>query len=146
MQEQINHPQHYEACRFTCEPADLTVRLPHPIGSAIEYILRAPYKGSEATDLRKAAWWLQKALDTEDIWDNDCISLIDYGFGDEDRLIAAAYAMCTKSELVTHLLIEGSRGPLILDNDLVSETIHLLKTKANKKKEKEREKLNETEF
>lgn len=146
MQEQINHPQHYERCRYTCEPADLTVRIPHPIGSAIEYILRAPYKGSEATDLRKAAWWLQKALDTEDIWDNDCLPLLDYGFGDEDQLIAAAYAMCTKSELAKGLLIECERGPFLLDQESVSNFCKLLNKKADELDEKEREKLNETEF
>ena len=60
-------PQHYALCRFTCEPADLTALLPHPLGSAIEYILRSPFKGQEAEDLHKAAYWLRRFAD-DDEW------------------------------------------------------------------------------
>ena len=64
-------PQHYAICRFTCEPADLTSYLPHPLGSAVEYILRAPFKGQEADDLSKAAYWLRRfAYDDE--WCEPC--------------------------------------------------------------------------
>lgn len=64
-------PQHYAVCRFTCEPADLTQYLPHPLGSAIEYILRAPFKGQEADDLRKAAYWLRRFA-ADDEWCEPC--------------------------------------------------------------------------
>ena len=59
-------PKHYVACRVTIEPADLTQYLPHPLGSAIEYILRSPFKGQKAEDLHKAAYWLRRfAYDDE---------------------------------------------------------------------------------
>lgn len=71
MADLINHPEHYERNRFTCEPKDLTKYLPHPLASAVEYILRAPYKGTEETDLKKAVWWLKELLRTPTLWDGE---------------------------------------------------------------------------
>lgn len=64
----VEHPAHYERFRVTFEPADISVLLPHPIASAFEYIIRAPYKNG-AEDYRKAAWWLRKALATDALWE-----------------------------------------------------------------------------
>ena len=61
--DMVNHPSHYTACRITLEPVDATELLPHPLASAVEYILRAPYKGSEKQDLEKAVWWLKRFRD-----------------------------------------------------------------------------------
>jgi hypothetical protein len=61
----VNHPAHYEKCRIVLEPVDLTECLPHALASAIEYILRSPYKGSEKLDLQKAIWWLKRFRDSE---------------------------------------------------------------------------------
>ena len=33
------------------------------MGNALKYILRAPYKGSEHTDIEKALWYLERAND-----------------------------------------------------------------------------------
>lgn len=54
----VNHPKHYVANRIAFEPVDVTAFLPHPLASAVEYVLRAPYKGQEKLDLEKAVWWL----------------------------------------------------------------------------------------
>lgn len=66
MSDLINHPSHYSQAAVTVrfEPADLTERLPHPIASAVEYILRAGKKEGcpEEVDLKKARWWLKRAL------------------------------------------------------------------------------------
>lgn len=59
----VNHPPHYMACRIVWEPVDATELLPHPLASAVEYILRSPYKGSEKQDLEKAVWWLMRFRD-----------------------------------------------------------------------------------
>lgn len=59
----VNNPSHYEKCKVVFEVVDLTERLPHALGAAIEYILRAPYKGSEKVDLEKAIWWLKRFRD-----------------------------------------------------------------------------------
>lgn len=74
-EDKINHPSHYERSRFTCEPADLTSMLPHPIASAVEYIIRAPYKGTYREDMAKAVWWLKRSLEgnCNQLWDEQCI-------------------------------------------------------------------------
>lgn len=65
MSDLINHPSHYSQAAVTVrfEPADLTERLPHPIASAVEYIIRAGRKEGvpETVDLKKARWWLLRA-------------------------------------------------------------------------------------
>lgn len=61
--DMVNHPSHYMACRIVLEPVDATELLPHPLASAVEYILRSPYKGSEKQDLEKAVWWLMRFRD-----------------------------------------------------------------------------------
>lgn len=60
----VNHPAHYEKYRIVLEPVDLTETLPHPLASAVEYILRSPYKGSEKLDIKKAIWWLNRYRDS----------------------------------------------------------------------------------
>lgn len=66
MTDMINRPSHYADAAVTInfEPVDLTERLPHPIASAVEYIIRAGRKEScpESVDLGKARWWLKRAL------------------------------------------------------------------------------------
>lgn len=106
----INSPQHYVRSRYQCEPADLTCMLPHPFASAIEYMVRAPYKGTEANDYRKAAWWLQKAIDTPFFWAAgnrkfctfDSAVLSDSFMHPWPRatLMAASWAMRAKCQLV----------------------------------------------
>ena len=61
--DMVNHPSHYTACRIALEPVDATELLPHPLASAVEYVLRSPYKGSEKQDLEKAVWWLKRFRD-----------------------------------------------------------------------------------
>lgn len=69
MTDNVNHPDHYARFRFSCEPKDLTKFLPHPLASAIEYILRAPFKGNEVEDLKKARFWLEEFTNTQRFWD-----------------------------------------------------------------------------
>lgn len=61
--DMVNHPSHYTACRIVLGPVDATELLPHPLASAVEYVLRSPYKGSEKQDLEKAVWWLTRFRD-----------------------------------------------------------------------------------
>lgn len=106
--DMINHPRHYEANRYSCEPADLTTMLPHPFASAVEYILRAPYKGAELADLKKAQWWLARAYDTEEFWNED--GDLRYEFTacwDETAFNAAMFAMSTKSKTVRALFYDA---------------------------------------
>ena len=68
MTDNVNSPSHYARYRFECEPKDLTKYLPHPLASAVEYIIRAPFKGSELEDLQKARFWLLEFVNTDDFW------------------------------------------------------------------------------
>lgn len=68
MTDNVNSPSHYARYRFECEPKDLTKYLPHPLASAIEYILRAPFKGNEIEDLKKARFWLREFKNTDGFW------------------------------------------------------------------------------
>lgn len=69
MTDNVNSPDHYARYRFECEPKDLTKYLPHPLASAIECIIRAPFKGNEIEDLRKACFWLGEFVGTSSFWD-----------------------------------------------------------------------------
>lgn len=65
---EIKHPSYYVQNAPTLEPMDLTMRLPHPLASAFEYVYRAGSKpGVPALDdLRKAEFWLEAAFDRMD--------------------------------------------------------------------------------
>ena len=63
MTDSVVSPSHYVSDAPTLEPMELTMRLPHPLASAFEYVYRAGKKpGVPAeVDLRKAAFWLKSA-------------------------------------------------------------------------------------
>ena len=62
MEEQVNHPSHYnqgiEAIDII-ESWDLNFSL----GNAIKYILRSPYKGKQIEDLEKARWYIDREIE-----------------------------------------------------------------------------------
>lgn len=60
MTDAVNHPQHY-ADHYKREVIELTSLLDFNLGNAVKYILRAPFKGNEAQDRAKAAWYLNHA-------------------------------------------------------------------------------------
>lgn len=60
----VNHPSHY-ADHYEHEVIELTEKLDFCLGNAVKYILRAPYKGHEAEDLKKARWYLKRVAETK---------------------------------------------------------------------------------
>lgn len=56
----INHPSHYNQYEF--EVCELTCAMGFSLGNAVKYILRAPYKGDEVSDLQKAVWYINNLL------------------------------------------------------------------------------------
>lgn len=60
----VNHPSHY-ADHYEHEVIELTEKLDFCLGNAVKYILRAPYKGHEAEDLKKAQWYLKRIVKTD---------------------------------------------------------------------------------
>ena len=62
MSDIIEHPAHYAG--IVIEPIDVIECFPFVIGCALKYLYRAGKKegAPEAVDLRKARWYLQRAL------------------------------------------------------------------------------------
>ena len=62
MNEQVNHPEHYQSSSIEVidiiEEFDLNFNL----GNVIKYILRADKKGFKKQDLEKAQWYLNREL------------------------------------------------------------------------------------
>jgi hypothetical protein len=58
----INHPPHYTAHPSGVECIQVTEHLPFCEGNAIKYLWRAGLKGDRLEDLRKAAWYVQRAI------------------------------------------------------------------------------------
>lgn len=65
MTDSVVSPSHYVSDAPTLEPMELTMRLPHPLASAFEYVYRAGKKPGVAalTDLQKAQVWLSRTID-----------------------------------------------------------------------------------
>lgn len=60
------HPQHYIGSTAQIEPIELCRPFPFTFGNFIKYVLRAPLKGCELDDYRKAKVYLEWAI--EDLW------------------------------------------------------------------------------
>ena len=62
-EDPVNRPSHYLAASVSIEPIELTSRLDSCLGQAIQYVLRAPFKGNEREDLQKAVFYLSRRID-----------------------------------------------------------------------------------
>lgn len=64
--DMVNHPQHYSA--HGIEPIDYieSHNLNFNLGNVIKYVSRAPYKGTELQDLKKAKWYLEREINKHD--------------------------------------------------------------------------------
>lgn len=60
-EEAVNHPSHYNQGIETIDVIE-SWGLNFSLGNAIKYILRAPHKGKELEDLRKAKWYLEREI------------------------------------------------------------------------------------
>lgn len=60
--DMVNHPPHYVG--HGIEPIEFieSHNLNFCLGSAVKYIARAPYKGTELEDLKKAKWFLEREI------------------------------------------------------------------------------------
>ena len=68
--DMVNHPPHYQ---HGIEPIVFieSHNLNFNLGSAVKYIARAPYKGKELEDLRKAKWFIEREIKRHDNYRND---------------------------------------------------------------------------
>lgn len=62
-EDPVNRPSHYLAASVSIEPIELTSRLDSCLGQAVQYVLRAPFKGNEREDLQKAAFYLSRRIE-----------------------------------------------------------------------------------
>lgn len=64
--DMVNHPPHYVG--HGIEPIEFieSHNLNFCLGSAVKYIARAPYKGTELEDLKKAKWYLEREINKHD--------------------------------------------------------------------------------
>ncbi|HEY9640330.1 MAG TPA: DUF3310 domain-containing protein, partial [Coleofasciculaceae cyanobacterium] len=65
MKEAINHPTHYnqgiEAIAFI-----ESWSMGFTEGNIVKYLVRAPYKGKELEDLKKARWYLDRLIEQKE--------------------------------------------------------------------------------
>lgn len=63
--EQVDHPEHYGGADNPYEAIKVIEAwgLGFCLGNTVKYISRAGRKGDSLTDLRKAAWYLQREIE-----------------------------------------------------------------------------------
>ena len=64
--EWVDHPDHYNQGKIEVIDAIIDWELTYLEGNIIKYIARARHKGTYETDIRKAAWHIQKLVDELD--------------------------------------------------------------------------------
>ncbi len=63
--DKVDHPKHYNQGSIEVIDFIEDQRLGFHLGTVIKYICRAPHKGDPETDLKKALWYLQRAVDMQ---------------------------------------------------------------------------------
>lgn len=58
----VNHPLHYNQGKFEVIDVIEDWKLDFNLGNAVKYIARAEHKGKREEDLKKALWYLERAL------------------------------------------------------------------------------------
>lgn len=74
MNEQIDHPKHYNAGKIEAIDVIEDWKLNFSLGCVVKYICRAEYKDSTIQDLEKASWYLTREIERrkkEDLDKND---------------------------------------------------------------------------
>ena len=58
----VNHPDHYTMGGIEVFDFINAWDLSFPEGNVVKYVVRAPYKGKEVQDLKKARWYLDQLI------------------------------------------------------------------------------------
>jgi hypothetical protein len=61
--DDVDHPKHYNTGSIEVIDFVEDQKLGFHLGNAVKYICRAAHKGTPEADLKKAAWYLQRAID-----------------------------------------------------------------------------------
>jgi hypothetical protein len=62
MNDNVNHPKHYNSHPSGVECIEITEHMNFCLGNAMKYIWRASLKGKEVEDLRKARWYIDREI------------------------------------------------------------------------------------
>lgn len=62
MSDSVDHPTHYTSHTSGVECVDIAEHLGFNLGNALKYLWRAGLKDAEDVDVRKAVWYLKRAL------------------------------------------------------------------------------------
>lgn len=62
MKEAVDHPSHYNEGKYEVIDVIEDWDLDFNLGNAVKYIARAKYKNGQKEDLKKALWYLQRAI------------------------------------------------------------------------------------
>lgn len=60
--DSVNHPAHYTTGKIEVIDFIEDQKLPYHLGNVVKYIARAPHKGTELQDLKKARWYLDRYI------------------------------------------------------------------------------------
>ena len=63
MSDVVNHPVHYLSHPSGVETIQITEHMGFSLGNVIKYVMRAPYKGNQLEDLKKAQWYLAREIE-----------------------------------------------------------------------------------
>ncbi|RST07989.1 DUF3310 domain-containing protein [Streptomyces sp. WAC07149] len=66
----VSHPPHYTSHPSGIEAIELTRHHDFLTGNVLKYVLRAPYKGAQVQDLKKAAQYLTWAIEKAESKEN----------------------------------------------------------------------------
>jgi hypothetical protein len=61
--EEVDHPDHYNRHPSGVECIDIIEQYPFNIGTAMKHLWRAALKGEAITDLKKAAWYVNREIE-----------------------------------------------------------------------------------
>ena len=62
-EDNINHPPHYTHGKYECKDVITDWKLGYHLSTALAYICRAPHKGRQEEDIKKAIWYLENEVD-----------------------------------------------------------------------------------
>lgn len=65
-EDMVNHPPHYTSHESGVECIEITEHMPFCEGTALKYLWRAGEKGDRLEDLRKARWYVDRAISLEE--------------------------------------------------------------------------------
>ena len=95
--DSVSHPAHYTS--YPHEVIELTEHLGFCLGNAVKYILRAPFKGNELQDLKKARWYIERIAESGNGFASEIL------INDEDFEMFHELVKTYKNEIVEHLVV-----------------------------------------